>query len=313
MKHLVLPGLALLTLAAPTLADGFDRARVPADARLVAHVDVEAVVRSRLVQELQRLEPDLDVDFDLGDEVPLLAGVRPLRDVRSITLFAVDPERQRVGAVVRLSEKADALLQIAQGLDQYESLDIEGYTVHSWSESEHQRAFASLFPVQGSGDRLVLVSNDPALMGRGLAVLSGRAPSLAAQTEGMLGIVPEPGGLVFVASDKSLGELGDLDPTSSVARLVQGFALQLGEAQGNVFAHLVLQAASPQEVQRVQQVLQGFTALAGLVAMDAEHGQSLQGLVNALRYRGIGDRLYVEFSYELLALIDTLHALEDGR
>jgi hypothetical protein len=296
-------------LALPALGDGLHKERVPAGARAVVHVDVEALLASRLVDELKQADPDVDVDFDLGELTPLLQGVRPLQDVRSVTVFASDPAQERFGVVLRTSDKADALLQVAIATDAYELVGLGGWQVHSWSDGA-QRVWGAVVPLGEGADRIVLISNDPQLMSDGIAVLDGSGASLATRAKGELAARPDPGAILFVASDLPLTELSSEDPSSSVARLVQGLVLQVGEAQGSVFAKLSLLTAQVQDAQRVQQILQGLTALASLVSDDAEQGQALRRLVGGLSFQATGNRLYAEFHYELAALLQDLQALE---
>lgn len=317
MKHLALRALAALALAAPVLADGFDRARVPGKARVVAHFDFEGFLRSRLLTELQRLEPDFKADLDLGDASPFLKGIQPLRDIRSITVFATDLRQERFGVVVRASQKVEALLQVAAGVEQYAVQQVAGRSVHSWSEDEDggERVLAALFEIGGSQDKLVLISNDVVLMEEGLAVLEGRAPGLAAGGAGLLATQPRAGTLLFAACDQSLGELEDIAPSSPVARMVQGLVVQVGEASGNVFLNLALTTEDYQNAQKVQQVLQGLTALAslGIEGLEIEglrQREVLQRLVGALRFQSYANQLFVEFEYGLQALIDDLQLLE---
>lgn len=163
-------------LAAPALADGLDKARVPARARAVLHVDVEALLASQLVRELEKVDPDVKLDFDLGEHEPLLEGVRPLQDVRSVTIFTADAASERFGAVVRTSDKADALLQVAIASDAYELVPLGDWQVHSWKQGA-KRAYGAVVPLPLSSDRLVLVTNDAQLMRMGSP--SSRAPARA--------------------------------------------------------------------------------------------------------------------------------------
>ncbi len=319
MKHLALSAPALLALACPLLAGGFDRARVPAKAHAVAHVDLEALLRSKLLAEVQRMHPDFKADLDLGEASPFLRGVQPLKDIRSVTVFATDLRQERFGLLLHASDKVEALLNMATAVEQYSVQQVGGRSVHSWSDDEDggERVLAALFEIGGSTDKLVLASNDPELMAEGMAVLEGRAASLATTGGGLVATQARAGAIAFAACDQSLGELGDLSPSSPVARMVQGLVLQVGENGGNVFMNLALRTEDYQNAQRVQQVLQGLTALAslgieGLDVEDLPQRQVLQRLVAGLRFTSYANELTVEFEYGLQALIDDLQLLEES-
>lgn len=303
-----------LIAAAPALSDGLDKTRIPASARAVVHLDVEAFVASQMVRKLQELHPEVQVDFDLGEHHPMLRGLQPLREVRSVTFFtgekgfSSNPEEQRVGALVRCSDKVDALLQIATGVEQYRLEPLDGWQVHSWSEGDHT-VYGAVLPVDGSAERLVLVSNDSRVMSESMAVLQGRGRSLAQGAAGQLSAAPERGAILFAATNQSLASIGEVDPSSMVARLVQGGVFQLGETQGRVFANLSLTTQEHQDAQRVLSILQGVTAMASLCSEDMQQGQVLQQLASSLRFQSTGNLLYVEFSYDLEQLIRDLQSL----
>jgi hypothetical protein len=300
-------GLLTLTLVAPLNAGGFDRTRVPVDALAVAHVDLEALVRSQLLVELQRQHPEFSTSFDLGEHHPMLAGIQPLRDVRSVTVFAGDLAQQKLAALVQVDERLEALLQVAMGLEQYESLEVDGRTIHSWSEGEGERVFAYVHGTQG--DRTILISNDTGLLGRGLAVLNSGAANLSSSPHAVLRTAPEAGAIVFAASAEPLSRLGEMDADSSVARLVQGAVLQLGEHGGALFGNVALLTEKPEDALRLSQVLQGLTALASLASESVEQAQAMQRLVQGLTFQATGSQLFVEFRYDLAALLREVREL----
>jgi hypothetical protein len=300
-------GLLSLTLVAPLHAGGFDRTRVPVDALAVAHIDIEALAHSQLLVELQRQHPQFSTSFDLGEHHPMLAGIQPLRDVRSVTFFAGDLSQQKLAALIRVDARLESLLQVAMGLEPYEALEVDGRTIHSWSEDESQRVFAYVHELDG--DRLILVSNDTGLLGRGLAVLNSGSANLSSSPHAVLRTQPEPGAIVFAASAEPLSRLGEIDASSSVARLVQGAVLQLGEQQGAVFGNVALITEKPEDALRLSQVLQGLTALASLASESAEQAQAMQRLVRGLSFQATGSQLFVEFRYDLATLLREVREL----
>lgn len=312
MKHLALPLALCLSLSGPALADGLDRSLVPAQAQAVVHMDFEALAASQLARMMAELDGEFDLDMDLGEEFPMFAGFRPLRDIRSVTVFALDVKKEQAGALVHTTSAANPLLEAARDVEQYAAADIGGHALHSWS-MDGEMVYAAVFQNAGSDDQMVLVSNSEAVMTAGLAVVAGGADSLAgADVDAMTATPPLPGAILYAATDRSLGELGDIDATSAVAEMVQGMVLQVGESRGEVFASVALRASDMQETQRVRQVLQGITALAGLMGAEEEQGQALQNLAGALRYRSTGNHLFIDFSYNLQALVEDLETLAEG-
>ena len=309
MRTLTAAGLLTLTLVAPLHAGGFDASRVPADAVAVAHVDFEALVRSQLWAEIQRMNPELSLDLDLGEQHPALAGIQPLRQVRSVTVFTSNVSKERFAALLHVDARLEGALQVAMGLEQYEALEVDGRAIHSWSEDGDERVFAYVHPA--GADRLILVSNDTQLLGKGLAVLTSGGASLSSSPHAIMRAVAQPGTIVYGASAEPLSKLGDVDASSSVAQLVQGAVMQFGETGGTVFGSLALLTEKPEDALRLSQVLQGLTALASLAAENAEQAQMLQHLVSSLNFQATGSQLFVEFRYDLAALIQLIQQLEE--
>ncbi|HVS19482.1 MAG TPA: hypothetical protein VMT18_12830 [Planctomycetota bacterium] len=316
MRTITSAGLLTLSLVAPSVllaaplrAGGYDSSRVPSDAVIVAHLDVEALVRSQVWAELQRQHPEVSLQLDLGKHHPMLAGIQPLRDVRSVTVFTSDAGKERFAALLHVDARLEAALQVAVGLEQYEALEVNGRSIHSWSDGDSDRVFAYVQPV--GDDRLVLVSNDTALLGKGLAALTSGGASLAQSSHAVLRAPAQPGAILYGASAEPLTKLGDVDASSSVAQLVQGAVVQLGEVGGAVFGNVSLITDKPEDALRLSQVLQGLSALASLAAENVEQAQAVQRLVGGLSFQANGSQLYVEFRYDLASLIRELKSLED--
>lgn len=309
MRTLATASLLSLTLIAPLHAGGFDASRVPADAVAVAHVDVEALIRSQLWAEIQRMNPEVSLDLDLGEHHPALAGIQPLRHVRSVTVFASDVAKERFAALLHVDARLEGALQVAMALDPYEALEVNGRSIHSWSDDGDERVFAYVHPA--GDDRLILVSNDTQLLGKGLAVLTSGGASLASSPHAVMRASAQSGAILFAASAEPLTKLGEIDASSSVAQLVQGAVIQLGETGGAVFGNVSLVTEKPEDSLRLSQVLQGLTALASLAAENAEQAQALQRLVSGLRFQANGSQLFVEFRYDLASLMQEIKQLEE--
>lgn len=101
----------------------------------VMHLNVERVANSVLAPMLDNPfrveEPEDRVWQKLFEKLPMTLG----EDVRSITVIGVGPLETDLVAVCRMSERADKLPTImAEHIPGYRATDIDGYTVHSWSE-----------------------------------------------------------------------------------------------------------------------------------------------------------------------------------
>jgi hypothetical protein len=76
--------------------------------------------------------------------------------------------------------------------------------------------------------------------------------------------------------------------------------------------HVGLDAHSPEDAQRIHQVLQGAVALVGLAGVEHEEvAAKLQPLVDAIRLGVSNTRVDADFRYDVQTLFDSLKSLDD--
>ncbi len=301
---------ALLTLAPSTRAGGLDAKRVPADARWVAHLDVEALLRSKLFAELKEAKPALEADVDF-DEMKAKFGIDPFRDLRSLTVYCAGATSDDTVAVLVGSEKFDQATTALAAMDGHRTLDVGGHLVHVLGD-DGETWYASVSTPPGGSDRVVVLAKGQKLLEQGLGVLEGRIASLANADAASIRARPQPGSIAFAACSQNLAELADIgsEQASAVARLAQAFVLDVGEDRGALFARLDITTQKPEDALRVQQVLQGATALLSLVGGDEAASARIQHLVAALRFESTGTQMSASFRYAVRDLIDDLQALD---
>lgn len=294
-------------------ADRFDPARVAAGARWVAHVDVEALAASELHAALAE-----DGELRLEDEVEELKelGLEPLKDLRSVTVYSVDPRSEHAVVLLVGNANVDGALERLKGREGYREERVEGQPVHVWG-GDGGAWYAAVLRREGSQDRLVVQSDDRASLVLACGVLEGRAEHLAvgedpaATTGAVLRARPEEGSILFAAATTRLAELPGLELASNVVKLADDVVFDLGEARGELFARLRVDARTEKEARQVQQVLQGAAALLALVGgEDPEVGRVVQDLSGALRFTTAGAEVHAEFRMPTRRLIDDLRALD---
>jgi hypothetical protein len=302
---------ALIFLAPLARAGGLDAKRVPADARWVAHFDMEALLRSQLYTELKEAKPTLDADIDI-DEMKVEFGIDPIHDLRALTVYCAGTTSDDTVAILVGNEKIDQAAARLGATDGHRVLDVGGHVVHVFGEHE-ETWYAYVGAAPGGSERVVVLAKGQKLLEQGLAVLEGKTPSLATADNALIRAKPQPGSIVFAASSQSLAEFGDIgsEQASAVARLAQSFVLDVGEDRGALFANLEITTQKPEDALRVQQVLQGATALLSLVGGDEGASARIQHLVAALRFESLGALMTARFRYPVRDLIGDLEALDD--
>jgi len=299
--------LALSTLAAPVRADVLDKSRVPAAARWVAHVDVEALTRSTLFAAL-RTQEGFELDGDLA-ELKAEFGIDPFADLHALTIYCTEASPERSVILLSGSEKLDAALTRLQDQPGYRTEKDGAHTLHVWSQ-DSKPWYGWVLRRDATANRVVVLSSNRDDVLGGIAVIEGARPSLAAQQDGLVFATPAPGSILFAAATENLSELNAIEATSRVFKLAQTMSIDVGEDRGALYAHAIVDTKSPQDALKIQQVLQGAVALVGLMSDEPGIGAHLSSLVGALRFQCTGSRVTADFRYDVKALLEIFAELE---
>lgn len=310
----VLAGLVLL--APISRSDVLQKSRVPAAARWIAHVDVERLARSELFAALTSEAAGADMKLDFGD-IDDLCGLDPLKDLKSVTVFSTAESEEHTVGVIVANEKLDAALVRFKREAGYHTVQVGTHTLHAWSEhaslldddGKTGEQYAYILPIAGGTDRLVIVAGKPDALIECLDVVEGRAPSLASGAKITLPGFPGQGAVVFAAAGEPLARLAEVEAASAIVRLAQAWTFELGESGGALYADLWVNTASSEDALRVQQVLQGATALLGLMA-GSEHGPKVQPLLAALSFTADGTHMSARFRYDVQRLLELARSLD---
>ena len=310
MKHASLALTGLLVLSAPALSQGYDPASLPAGIRWVAHLDVQALQKTVLFEEIRRAAgPDFEREFEL-DELGLELDINPLEDIKSVTVFGSTTSEEKAAVMLRTSSKIDAIIDRLQEEEDYRSFQIDGYRVHSWEGDED--ALAYVHTPRRSEDRTVVISNDEDLLLSTVRVLDGRGRSLADARDPALRNKPSRGAFAFVDVAEGLSAFADVEQISSVAKMMRSFSLEVGENRGRFFLRGTLETRNGEDAQRIADIVNGAKALIPLLAGGFDElPMIVTDLIDGLQVSASGTYVTLEFSYDSRRLIDELKALEE--
>jgi hypothetical protein len=305
----------LVLLAPPAAADVLQKSRIPAGARWIAHLDVQAM-RSSKLYALVREESGKDGADEVADglaEFRMFAGLDPTQDFESVTLYSVSFSEKGCVALLAGGAKIDGALEKMKTLENYRTTPVQGHVLHTWGDLG-DTWYASVHRVSGSEERVVVASQDPAQVVRGLSVLAHESESLAEAAQPAIRATPAAGSILFAAAGESLDELGRIEPVSAVAKLTKAVVLDVGEDRGALSARVCLDTRTPEDAQRIHQVLQGAVALVGLAGGDGhdETHAKLQSLVEGLRISVSDTRVDAVFRYDVRTLVEDLKSLDEN-
>jgi hypothetical protein len=301
----------LLALAAPLLADRLDPALVDARARVLVHLDVQALKATELYR-LLRSDVGEKMDEALED-FEAETGLNPLQDLRGVTIYATDVSQDRWIALLHTTARIDGALQELRKQPGYSESRVGDKTIHSFA-NDHERWFGHLFVGQGGEERLFALAEDSGALVEAIGVVDGARPGLDDAGEPFVASQPGQGAVLFVSAATDLRELADFDPSAELSRLVRGVLFECGESQGRFYSSLRLTTGTPDDALKIQQVIDGGLALASLVLTRTEETSGLKELLSALDVQRTGTVVTLGFRYSAQELYDGLRAfaLENG-
>ncbi len=263
VKTKLLVFLGVLVVGAVLRAEPLDERRIGADAKWLVHADFDAL-RSRhsahlLVTAWLRVEPARSHLAGLREAI----GLDAARDLRSVTLYGQQLVPDRGVLIVRAPWDHARLRAFLARQPHFAEKEIDGRNVFTWSERRdgHRHTVWAAREEQET----ILVSRDRGDLLGALAVLDGRAGSLAESESPLAGLAPDGTVLLVRATGLAEAELGLKSP---ILRLSDTWALTAGETPEGVFVEAQLTAASADDVPHFRDVATGLVALARLMRAD---------------------------------------------
>jgi hypothetical protein len=325
-KPAAIAAAVLMTLTPPRSdASGVDSKYIPADAKWVVHVDVDAVVKSRLYNMLA-----LDVDGLIdgkrlvvgtraeGAPMPLaskkiqavgdMLGLKIPEDIHGITLVGRSFSDEGVFVLVKAKMNHDHLIGVAKINPEYKSAKYDGVEVSTFGEAGSEEAAGAFL----ADDVIVLAQKgsevrhaiDAAAANRKAApgaLQSAFAATNPAEGTGVSGI------MVYVAAD-GLAELQKEEAELSPILLpVTHVRATIGERADDVVLQAVLTVKDSESARQVRGALEGVKAIATLAALSSNDPNATMVAGLASRAESTVDETSVKIDWPVS--FDTLQGL----
>ena len=328
-------GVASLLAAAPAQAGDFQPKRVAADARWLAFVNVEGILKSELGKFVTEHGGEIGLEFGEGDmdEIEAEFGINPLVDLHSVTVYGEgNPEENKnVVAVLETTAAIDeAIAQLtgaaaaqkaekAKGDDDdnngdITTIELNGHKVHVISDGD-QTTYLQVRPGATSADRVVIVSLNREWMTKGLSVLDGKAASLASADKPAMNFKPVDGTLAFaVCSDLSWIEMDDDEDeaASAIIKGSKGIEAAYGESGGDLFIHLQLDTGSKEDAQNLSDIARGLVAMARLAGSKEPELKPLMEPMRSLELKTEGNAIILNLKHNTGEFIKALNAMAEA-
>jgi len=299
---------ALLLSGVPSLdrapAEALPREFVPADARLVFHVDCDALRATTLWKVVMSESGPLSGELDDLEEIQVELGIDPFQDVKSVTLYGTEVGADPTAVLLVVNKSLDRAIDALRDRHGLRTIRAEGLDLYALDEDD-ETIVAHVAELPG-GDRLIVLSDSVEKTSRAVRVVRGDLPSLADDAGARLQARPGHGSFLYGELAGGLPE--ELQPASQVFGLAQGIQFDFGEAGGSLFVHASLATESDEDAMDVADTVDGLLALARLAADEIP--PEAKNLLRALRVNTRGSLVTVDFEYDVHSLLSIVESME---
>lgn len=303
-------GVAGIWLGTSTaLAGPINLKHVPADARTVIHVDVEAATGSIIGQFI--LEHGGELGIKQPEQIKMIEqeiGLDPLEDIFDVTVVFVVDDADEIDVFIVTASGAvdDALEAIKEKIgDGFETERVGGYDVMAirgggdpmflWVESSGRR-------------RTIVAGRDAQRVVEVVSLTKGDGESLADSDSALADVEAQRGAIVFAAT-LDASEIAKHSLASKLLNEASAVVVQVGEDDGEAFAQVALGIGSD-KVGRIVTMAAGLVAFGQLIAENEDVATDIKSarieLLSAIQFSSDNGNVQVSFRYDVEKLIGLL-------
>lgn len=276
LKKTVLCSVALATaLVVPSLvgrAQGVSTAQLPADAKVISRIDVEALQKSefgkRLIEltldrALETLADQIGIPVPDVEDVQNFLGFDAIAETKNITIVATDFETPESGLlVVAELKKTTGNLEgiLSAHVPGYSVKKVGDYDVHTGSPDGNKQIHLAI-RTGADGAKTLVVGGSEELLTKHLERLDGKGTSGYAYT-------PVAGALLEVlAQDIPAEKLGD-GPQTFIFSMANKVSVDLKEIDNALKLAIGFTASNDENAEQLDQIFQGFVPMIEGAAPD---------------------------------------------
>jgi hypothetical protein len=282
MAMAVVLGLATIGRAAP-----LDLKQVPAEAKWVMHVDVDAFRASVVVDKAYHkcLEMHKDAAKKM-DMVAAIIGMDPRKDIHGFTVYGKDTNKEHGVLIVHADVNQNLLLTMVAMAPDHKATTYGAYELHSWTHKHGKKKPCAVTGVFYKPNIMVFAGCVDGVKAA-LDVLDGKASGITGHDSPLAGrTLP---GTIFLARASAI----DPKEKCPVLKQTDSFRVALGEYNGHSFYRARLVMKSTTAVDQLKAISEGFRALVSLA-----HGSDplAMKLISGLKVSGEGTTFNVRWT-----------------
>ncbi len=262
---------AVLGLAGMAQAEPLNLKQVPADAKWLVHVDVDAMRTSTVVHKAfeKCMAMCQDAEKHLN-KVRDATGMDPRKDLHGATFYGKQVGKHRGVAIVHAKADPRLLLKKAEQAPDHKVTEYGSFKLHSWTRKARGHTHTATGTIY-KPDCLVFASSIEELK-NALDVLEGKSASVGSDSP--LADAATPAGTILAIRATGLAGV-ELPCKSPVVKQMESVRAVIGENDGRSFLQAKAVTTTPEVAGQVKTVIEGVRAMGILHSLGDEKAQKM--------------------------------------
>ncbi len=302
----LIAGACLIGIVFPTwcMADPLDPRQVPAEAKWLIHVDMDAARPTKTWDALYTRLINDDMFQQKVGQIEQLTNMQFPRDVHDITIYGREAGDEAGVVVLHGNIDRNRTLGFLQLNETYSEKAYGERRIVAWQDQE-KKLYAAFF-----NESTVVVGRSEANIQAGLDVMDSKIESIKA---GPLGAGSKPQMLAYVAvRELSRWKQKAGEAQSPVVKQIQGGWLSLNETDGNAVLHASLSADNSEVADQLQTILRGIKAMVSLAGSGENadpRARTAASLLKTVEIAKAGDTVAVDCTISMEQVKDLISKL----
>lgn len=299
---------ALLGMAGTLRAAPLDVEQVAADAKWLAHIDIDSIKDSVIAEKVR--DHVLQKHPEAEDHLAKIIEVwhfNPLSDLHGITLYGTKIKKDTGVVIVNAKVDQELLLKRARQAPQHRESTHGQYQLHTWKHAKGGRHEHDMTGVFFRPDVIVFGGSLDEVTAA-LDVLDGTKTNLAGKKSPLAAKVPA--GTYFLARVAGLDKAEDLPRKPPMVKQIKTISLVIGENDGESFMTGRMTVKKPEFASQIKQIFEGARAM----ALMAHNGDTEAAkIINALELDVDGVVIEVEWKAPADEFLGFLKKVEEKK
>ncbi|MCB9845130.1 MAG: hypothetical protein H6811_03975 [Phycisphaeraceae bacterium] len=273
---------ACLFASSAALAGPVDFDRVPAGSRIVAHIDMERLLDSRIGSTLmEHLE---DHGIDGLQEIKAHLGLDPFEVVRDVTVCLLGDSEEDAVAIVSMTSDAERLVSTLEAFSEetgYRQRRVGGRSLHTFNVDDD--VFGCCAEIRGGW--VLAVGQRERTLRNAVDTIWGDGESLEDDHADVIEYGPGRGSIIWVgAADLADLPIDDLDGPANLLKKVDAFVADIGERGDDMSIRVRVRAKKGEDAARLGQMAQGLIAMSAFAGeFIDEHDHEARAAISLLQ------------------------------